>query len=52
MRPQASDEKILTTSEARQASPRKLNLRVLLTSMLLAIIVAAVLYTVFFAGEF
>jgi hypothetical protein len=50
---QASDDpKILTTSEARQASPRKLNLRVLMTSMVLALIVAAVLYTIFFSGQF
>jgi hypothetical protein len=53
MRQQVSDDpKIRTTSEARQGSPRKLNLRVLVTSMLLAIVVAAVLYAFFFSGEF
>jgi hypothetical protein len=34
----------LTPTEARQASPRRLNLRVLIGSMLMAIVVAAVLY--------
>ena len=35
---------VLTTTEARQASPRRLNFRVLVFSMLLAIAVAAILY--------
>ena len=34
----------VTPTEARQASPRRLNLRVLVASMLLAVIVAAILY--------
>jgi hypothetical protein len=35
---------VLTPTESRQASPRRLNLRVLLGSMLMAIVVGAVLY--------
>jgi len=35
---------VLTTTEARQASPRRLNLRVLVVSMALAVVVAATLY--------
>ena len=35
---------VLTPTEARQASPRRLNLRVLIWSMLLAVVVAAILY--------
>ena len=37
----------LTTTEARQASPRKMNLRVLIVSMLLAIAAGALLYTAY-----
>ena len=37
-------EPVLTPTEARQASPRRLNLRVLVGSMLMAVIVAAILY--------
>jgi cytochrome c-type biogenesis protein CcmH/NrfG len=37
---------ILTTTEARQASPRRLNFRVLVVSMALAVVTAAVLYYV------
>jgi hypothetical protein len=44
-------QEVLTTTEARQASPRRLNLRVLTGSLVLAIIAAAVLYTVFYAGN-
>lgn len=36
--------RVLTPTEARQASARRLNFRVLVVSMLLAIIVAAILY--------
>ncbi len=43
-------QEVLTTTEARQASPRRLNLRVLTTSLLMAVIVAAVLYTIFYSG--
>ena len=35
---------VLTPTEARQASPRRLNLRVLIGSMAMAVVVAAVLY--------
>jgi hypothetical protein len=35
---------VLTPTEARQASPRRLNLHVLIWSMLLAVVGAAVLY--------
>lgn len=37
---------VLTPTEARQASPRRLNLRVLVFSMLLAIAVAATIFYV------
>jgi hypothetical protein len=46
------DPKVLTPTEARQASPRKLNFRVLVMSLLLAIGAGVVLYAVFFNGEF
>jgi cytochrome c-type biogenesis protein CcmH/NrfG len=35
---------VLTPTEARQASPRRMNLRVLVFSMVLLIAVAAILY--------
>lgn len=35
---------VLTPTEARQASPRRLNFRVLVVSMTLALVVAAILY--------
>jgi hypothetical protein len=35
---------VLTPTESRQASPRRLNLRVLVGSMILALVAAAVLY--------
>ena len=38
---------VLTSKEARQASPRKMNLRVLLGSMLLVAIVGVFLFVVF-----
>lgn len=44
-------QEVLTPTEARQASPRRLNFRVLVTSLLMALAVAAVLYFVFYAGE-
>ncbi len=40
---------VLTPTEARQASPRRLNFRVLIFSMLLAIAVAAILYYVVYS---
>lgn len=40
-----SDEgPVLTPTESRQASPRRLNFRVLVGSMVLAVVVAAILY--------
>jgi hypothetical protein len=44
-------QEVLTPTEARQASPRRLNFRVLLMSLVLALVVAAALYTVFYAGD-
>jgi len=44
-------EKVLTPTEARQASPRRANLRVLATSLLLAVIAAAALYGVFYFAD-
>ena len=41
----ADKSEVLTPTESRQASPRRLNFRVLVTSMVMAIVVAAVLYT-------
>jgi hypothetical protein len=46
------DPKIVTPTEARQASPRKLNFRVLVMSLLLAIGVGVLLYAAFFNREF
>jgi FlaG/FlaF family flagellin (archaellin) len=43
-------QEVLTTTEARQASPKRMNLRVLATSLIMAIVVAAVLYAVFYGG--
>ena len=44
-------QEVLTPTEARQGSPRRLNFRVLAWSLALAVIAAAVLYTVFYSGE-
>jgi heme/copper-type cytochrome/quinol oxidase subunit 2 len=38
------DTQVLTPTESRQASPRRLNLRVLIISMVLAVFVAGMLY--------
>jgi cytochrome c-type biogenesis protein CcmH/NrfG len=38
------DTEVLTPTESRQASPRRLNFRVLVVSMVLAVVVAAMLY--------
>jgi hypothetical protein len=40
---------VVTTTEARQASPRKTNFRVLVVSLILAFIAAGVLYTYFYS---
>jgi hypothetical protein len=47
----AQRDEVLTPTEARQASPRKLNLRVLLTSLAIAVVAGVALYTVFYAGD-
>ncbi len=44
-------QEVRTPTEARQASPRRLNFRVLAVSLLLAVGAAAALYTVFYAGN-
>jgi uncharacterized membrane protein YbhN (UPF0104 family) len=44
-------QEVLTPTEARQASPRRLNFRVLTWSLALAVIAAAVLYTLFYGAE-
>ena len=44
-------QEVLSTTEARQGSPRRANLRVLMVSLLIAVVVAGVLYTVFYAGD-
>jgi hypothetical protein len=44
-------EEVLTPTEARQASPRRLNLRVLVTSLLLALVAAAIIYSVFYSNS-
>jgi len=43
-------QEVLTTTEARQASPRRLNFRVLIASLLLAVVAAGALYGVFYGG--
>ena len=42
------DPKVITPTESRQATPQKTNYRVLTRSLLIAVIVAAVLYGVFY----
>ena len=42
---------VLTPTEARQASPRRLNFRVLTMSLLLAVVAAGALYALFYAGD-
>lgn len=44
-------QEVLSTTEARQGSPRRLNLRVLGASLLIALVAAGGLYTVFYAGN-
>jgi len=46
----AEKSPVLTPTEARQASPRRLNLRVLVISMALAAVVAAMLYYAIYTG--
>jgi uncharacterized membrane protein YbhN (UPF0104 family) len=44
-------QEVVTTTEARQGSPRRLNFRVLTWSLAMAVIAAAVLYTLFYGAE-
>ena len=44
-------QEVLTPTEARQASPRRLNFRVLTWSLAMAVIAGAVLYTMFYSAE-
>ena len=44
-------QEVLTPTEARQASPRKMNLVVLIVSLSLAVVAAIALYAVFYAGN-
>ena len=44
-------QEVLTPTESRQASPRRLNFRVLTWSLAMAVIAAAVLYTMFYSAE-
>jgi uncharacterized membrane protein YbhN (UPF0104 family) len=44
-------QEVVTTTEARQASPRRLNFRVLTWSLAMAVVAAAVLYTLFYGAE-
>jgi len=43
-------QEVLTPTEARQGSPRRLNFRVLVGSLLIAVIAAAALYVLFYGG--
>lgn len=45
-------QEVLTPTEARQASPRKLNFRVLVWSLAMAIVAGIVLYALFYGREF
>ncbi len=42
---------VLNPTEARQGSPRRMNLVVLLVSLLLAVVAGVVLYGVFYGGS-
>jgi hypothetical protein len=44
-------QEVLTPTEARQGSPRRLNLRVLVMSLVLALVAAGLLYAMFYAGD-
>jgi hypothetical protein len=43
--------KRVTPTEARQASPRKTNFRVLTMSLVLAVIAGGILYAAFYSGQ-
>ncbi|WP_295558810.1 hypothetical protein [uncultured Hyphomicrobium sp.] len=42
------DRKVINPTEARQATPQRLNYRVLTRSMLIALVAAAVVYAYFY----
>jgi hypothetical protein len=44
-----AERKVITPTESRQATPQRANYRVLTRSLLIALVVAVVLYAVFFA---
>jgi hypothetical protein len=44
-----ADRKVVDTTEARQATPQRLNYRVLTRSLLIAIIAAAIVYAYFYS---
>ena len=44
-------QEVLTTTEARQGSPRKMNFVVLIVSLSMAVVAAIVLYAIFFGGD-
>lgn len=43
-----ADRKNIDPTDSRQATPQRMNYRVLTRSLLIAVIVAAVIYTVFY----
>lgn len=43
-----ADQKVVTPTESRQATPQKMNYRVLTRSLIIAIIAAAVVYAYFY----
>lgn len=43
------DRKVVNPTESRQATPQRLNYRVLTRSLLIALVAAAVLYAAFYA---
>ena len=45
------DPQEITPTKARQASPRKMNLVVLIVSLSLAVLAAICLYTIFYGGD-
>lgn len=47
----AEPQEVVSTTEARQGSPRKMNLVVLVVSMSMAVIAAFGLYVIFYGGN-
>ncbi len=43
-----ADRKVLTPTESRQATPQQTNYRVLTRSLIIAVVVAAVVYALFY----